>query len=272
MSTRMELLGVAIACAGVACGASAPFFLKKRYAFMGNSAVAAGAACNVLAAQFAPQSEIQPLAGLMVLASVAIEACITKKRPPNTRRFWLAVVGVALGDASIVAWSPPMRKHVDPHDANVLWMILVGAGIVAGMLLGDVSKPHWAWHGARPGIISGFAITSTNAFVAAASGSSHHKNLAVFGIFAVGFSVVQLVLVNQAAQEVSEIDFQSVYVSTIIVSGTLVGLTVLDEPPPPHVGRWVWLAVSLCVVVRGAYVVAREHAAHKHVSPITVVV
>jgi hypothetical protein len=258
----MQVVGIAVACVGVMFGATAPFLLRNNWFKLGNLSSLAGGICNVAATQFAPQSEIQPLAGLMVPATVVLDAVLAKRRLPRTRKFWFACVCVVLGDAAIVACSPAQMRNVDPDDANVLWMILVGAALTSAILLGNCCEDHWAVHGLRPGVLSGFAITSLNAFLACVRSGNPHKHMGVFGIFAAGLLAVQVVLFNKGSRDAkAEVDFQSVYVSSVIVSGTLVGLATLEETPSaPQFAR---LALALAVVVASSYVVAREHAAHR---------
>ena len=256
---------------GVALGAASPFLLKRgakswRYAVLGNAANVLGAVCNVAATQFAPQSIVQPLAGLLIPATAALDTYVARRPAPRTRRFWGACLLVVAGDAAIVLLAPPMRKHADPSDASVLWMILLGGAVAAAFLVADAGpaapkERHWALQGLRPGALSGFAITSTNAFFASLRAEHTHKHVWLFAIFALGLSLVQIVMLNQAAHEVSsEVDLQSVYVSSIVVSGTLVGLVTLENATA---GTTLSLLLILGAVVLGASSVAKEHEKHR---------
>ena len=276
----MEWLGITIACVGVACGGAAPYLLGRsasswRHWVAGNSALAMGALCNVAATKFAPQSTVQPLAGAMILVTVAVDTCTEPKVPGVSRswRFWAGIAAIVLGDVSIIHGAPPMRA-VDPDDGNVLDMILVGTAVTAMMLLVDLDRvrhfhAYWIVHGLRPGFVSGFALTSMNAFIAAASrggADAHrpHQFLWLYLFFALGLSGVQIVLLNIATREASALDFQSVYVSTIVFSGSVVGIVTFDEFEGDTSGlRLVWFAVAFVCVACGAFVVTREDAAYK---------
>lgn len=269
-------MGVAIALVGVLCGASVPLLLSKStrwYTFAGNAMAVVGAGCNVAAAAFAPQSEIQPLAGLMVPATVALDALVRRRRPPATFKFWSCVALVVLGDASIVAWSPPMRSRAgESTDSVALWVVIAGCALACVMVLRDLEPSEfrhhgssggntraWVAHGMRPGLVSGFAITSTNAFFAGATAVPQHPHTVVFGLFALGLAGSQIVLLNQAARAASPVHVQSVYVSCVIASGTLTGLATVAQTAAFTPLRIVWLGASLVAVVAGAYGVAIEH-------------
>ena len=232
--------GVALVCAGTLASAAGTRLIARRRPIVGTLLiVGVGSTAQVLSYDYISESTSAAMGGMVTFWTVVL----AKRAGERVhRRTWCAVGLVVAGSAAVVVSAPLLH----PPTQFPLFTFYVGALACAVMLMRPLAAG--GGRGIAPGRVAGFTDTCAKAFVFA-DGPAR----AFWGIAALVFASVQMVLLHAALRKHGERAVNPTYMLCVMVSVVVVGYISYGEFDDVGLVHAAWFTMGVALSGVGSY-------------------
>lgn len=232
--------GIVLVAAGTLASAVGTRLIARRRPVAGTALVAGvGSTAQMLSYMYIGESTSAAMGGLVTFWTVVLARWAGEKVGVKT---WIAAATVMAGSAVVVLASPPLL----PPSAFPIRTFYVGA-VLCGVII--THKPtHRVAAAAMPGIVAGFTDTCGKAFDFA---EGHAR--VFWGIAALVFATVQIVLLHAALRRFGERAINPTYMLVLMMSVVIVGSVSYGEFDNVGAEHVVGFTIGVSMSAAGSY-------------------